>query len=114
MSAILTDMISRAARAYSSAAVSRRRLLRTAAAAVASMAGASMFGPRPAGAGGNVIPNPIPGGFPAGPGVVFHAYGPGPGNLNADPSTITDFNGSVGLAYLNGTVTRTNLRTGEV
>jgi hypothetical protein len=34
--------------------------------------------------------------------------------VDAEPSTITDFNGFVGLAYLSGTVTRTNTTTGEV
>jgi hypothetical protein len=34
--------------------------------------------------------------------------------VDAEPSTITDFNGFVGLAYISGTVTRTNTATGEV
>ena len=68
-------------------------------------------------------PLPIPGGSPAiqqmAGGQVFHVYGPGPAGPNsidpedAEPSTITDFKGAVGLAYLNGTVTRTNTVTGE-
>ena len=44
--------------------------------------------------------------------------GPTPDNsfdpIDAEPSTITDFNGFVGLAYINGTVTRTNTKTHEV
>jgi hypothetical protein len=31
---------------------------------------------------------------------------------NQDPSTITDFDGFVGLAYINGIVTETNVKTG--
>jgi hypothetical protein len=33
---------------------------------------------------------------------------------DAEPSTITDFNGFIGLAYISGTVTRTNTATGVV
>jgi hypothetical protein len=52
-------------------------------------------------------------------GQLFHVFGPGPEGagidpIDAEPSTITDFTGTVGLAYLNGTVTRTNRATGEV
>jgi hypothetical protein len=41
----------------------------------------------------------------------------GPGLIdpaNAEPSSITHFNGFVGLAYISGSVTRTNTKTGEV
>jgi hypothetical protein len=34
--------------------------------------------------------------------------------INAEPATITDFNGFVGLAYLNGTVRQINTTTGEI
>ena len=34
--------------------------------------------------------------------------------IDAEPSTITDFNGFVGLAYISGTVQRTDKRTREV
>jgi len=94
--------------------LSRRRLLRGVAGTVALAPALSLWRPAAVGAGGGATASPIPGGSPGGPGIVFHAYGPGPDNLNADPSTVTDFTGTVGLAYLNGMVTRTNLRTGEV
>jgi hypothetical protein len=67
-------------------------------------------------------PVPIPGGSPgisALGGALFHVYGPAaegidpPDAIDAEPITITDFNGVIGLAYLNGTVRRTDLRTGE-
>jgi hypothetical protein len=61
-------------------------------------------------------PLPIPGGSPA-LGGAFHVYGPGfPGGdpVFAEPSTITDFNGFIGLAYISGTVRRTNNSTGEI
>jgi hypothetical protein len=41
----------------------------------------------------------------------------GPGIIDppdAEPSSITDFNGFIGLAFINGTVTRTNTVTNEV
>ncbi|OAI39789.1 hypothetical protein AYO38_07040 [bacterium SCGC AG-212-C10] len=65
-------------------------------------------------------PRPIPGGSPglaAALGELFHVYAPGiPGldDANAEPSTITDFDGVVGLAYISGMVRRTNTVTGEV
>jgi hypothetical protein len=61
-------------------------------------------------------PLPIPGGTPV-LGGGFHVYGPGAPGLDpvsAEPSTITDFNGFVGLAYISGTVKRTNNSTGEI
>jgi hypothetical protein len=47
-------------------------------------------------------------------GGAFHGFGPGLIDpVDAEPATITDFNGFVGLAYVSGTVTRTNTATGE-
>ena len=37
-----------------------------------------------------------------------------PTPADAEPSTITDFNGFIGLTYVDGMVTRTNTATGEV
>ena len=34
--------------------------------------------------------------------------------IDAEPATITDFSGFVGLAYLNGTVRKINTTTGEI
>ena len=60
---------------------------------------------------------PIRGGSPK-LGGSFHVFGPTPGGsfdpIDAEPSTITDFNGFVGLAYISGTVQRTDKRTREV
>jgi hypothetical protein len=50
-------------------------------------------------------------------GGLFHVYGPGAEGVDppdAEPITITDFDGLIGLAYLTGTVRRTNTVTGEV
>ena len=58
------------------------------------------------------LPNPIPGGIqPLGPGTeIFHILLPAPGS---EPSTITDFNGFVGLAHVTGNGTRTETSTGS-
>src|SRR6266542_2830622 len=107
------------------ALLTRRQLLWTAGGALA--AGAAVAaGVRPSGivhAHGVHQPIPIPGGSPAiqdmAGGQLFHVFGPGPEGagldpIDAEPSTITDFRGTIGLAYLNGTVIRTNTATGEV
>jgi len=39
---------------------------------------------------------------------AFHVFG-GPGT---EPSTISNFRGSSGIAFINGNVTRTNIKTG--
>ena len=57
-------------------------------------------------------PTPIPGGFSF-QGTLFHVFGPDPTNPDLEPITITDFNGFIGLAYISGMVTETNLTTGE-
>ena len=69
-------------------------------------------------AGGSFQPNPIPGGSPIlnPPNqILFHVFGPGLIDLaDAEPITITDFNGFMGLSYISGTVTQTNTATGEI
>jgi hypothetical protein len=67
-------------------------------------------------------PNPIPGGIrPFGQGTrLYHVLLPAhpafgnPDPATNDPSLITDFNGHIGLAYVQGMGTHTNLVTGEV
>ena len=55
-------------------------------------------------------PVPIQGGTAGfGVGSAYHVFG-GPGQ---EPSSIGNFNGSVGIAMLTGNVTRTNIKTGE-
>jgi hypothetical protein len=60
-------------------------------------------------------PLPMPGGDPNGGG--FHVFGPTPDNsfspVDAEPATITNLNGFVGLAYIDGMVQRTDRRTGR-
>jgi len=60
-------------------------------------------------------PLPIPGGSPV-LGGAFHVYGPGAPGLDppdSEPATVTDFRGFVGLAYISGTVVRTQRSTGD-
>ncbi len=61
-------------------------------------------------------PLPIPGGSPT-LGGAFHVYGPSPTGfldpVDAEPASITNFNGVVGLAYIDGMVTQTRVSNGE-
>ena len=86
--------------------MSRREFARTAAGAAIGV-GVGIGLPRmlhgePKGTG---QPNFIPGGSPALGG--FHVFGPAAFDpVDAEPISITDFNGFVGLAYISGKVTR--------
>jgi hypothetical protein len=63
--------------------------------------------------GDTFTPVPIPGGTPV-LGGAFHVFGPGIIDpVDAEPSSITNFNGFVGLAFISGMVTRTDTSTGE-
>ena len=97
-------------------AMSRRQFARTAAGAAVAGAtlGAGLWRPGVAKAAGSFQPIPIPGGSPV-LGGGFHVFGPGLIDpVDAEPVTITDFNGFMGLAYISGTVTQTNTATSEV
>jgi hypothetical protein len=61
-------------------------------------------------------PQPIPHTLSPGGGLPsIHILLPGVAHpADADPSTITDFNGQIGYAIIDGTGTRTDLATGEV
>src|SRR5882762_5007892 len=57
---------------------------------------------------------PIPGGTP-GLGGAYHLFAPGAFDpIDAEPITITNLDAAVGLAYVSGMVTRTNIKTGDV
>jgi len=97
-------------------AMSRRQFTRTAVGAVTVGAalGSGLAWPGLVSAHPSQDPIPIPGGTPV-LGGAFHVFGPGLIDpADAEPSTITDFNGFIGLAFISGTVTRTNTKTGEV
>jgi hypothetical protein len=72
--------------------------------------GSGLWMPGSALAWGNA-PRPIPGGiqFPFTGTEVFHVFPPAHG---AEPSTIFDFNGFVGVAHITGTGTGTDTETG--
>jgi len=94
------------------AAQTRRQFLGAAAGAAGLALGWSP-GLARAGPGGD--PVPIPGGFEIA-GTLFHAFGPGFFGAPPDqePSSITHFNGFIGLAYIDGMCTETNQTTGVV
>jgi len=100
-------------------ALSRRQFLRTSGAALlgASMGiapGSRLWPSRLAAAPGDYEPVPIPGGTPI-LGGGYHVFGPGLIDpLDAEPSSITDFDGFVGISFTSGMCTRTNTQTGEV
>jgi len=95
-------------------ALSRRAFVGMAAGASAAMLASNLWMPALAHATDlhrGAAPRPIPGGIqPFGPGTeVFHVFGPAPG---AEPSTITDFAGVIGVAVIDGTGTAENTQTG--
>jgi hypothetical protein len=93
-----------------SMAMSRRQFLGTAAGA-AGLLLASSFLP-PARATVRADPMPIPGGFSEF-GHFYHQLYPNRDTADTeDPSTITDFNGHIGLAYVTGMGTHTDKMTG--
>ncbi len=98
--------------------VSRREFVRTTGGALAAGAalGSGLLRPGTLYAAAPDDPLPIPGGSPA-LGGAFHVYGPTPDGsfdpIDAEPASITNFNGVVALAYIDGTVTRTRISTGE-
>ncbi len=92
------------------ALLSRRQFMTVAAGATGVVLGSGLWMPGLASAHGNA-PRPIPGGIqPFGPGTeVFHVFPIAPG---VEPSTITDFHGSIGAAEIQGTGTATHTDTG--
>jgi hypothetical protein len=94
--------------------VSRRQFARTAAgSAVAAAVGSKLWVPSPVEAA-SFAPVPIPGGTPA-LGGAYHVFGPAAFDpIDAEPATITNMNAAVGLAYVSGMVTQTNIKTGDV
>jgi hypothetical protein len=105
-------------RTTSSRHVSRREFVRTTGGSIAAgvVLGSGILRPRGAEAAAPDDPLPIPGGSPT-LGGAFHIYGPSPTGfidpIDAEPASITHFNGVVGLAYIDGMVTQKSISTGE-
>lgn len=75
--------------------------------------GSGLFRPVLAEPRRSFAPVPIPGGSPA-LGGSYHVFGPDLIDpIDAEPVTITNLDGFVGLAYICGMVTQTNTQTGE-
>lgn len=94
--------------------VSRRHFARTAAgSAFAAAVGSRLWNPSLVEAA-SFAPVPIPGGSPV-LGGAYHVFAPGVFDpIDAEPITITNLDAFVGLAYVSGMVTRTNIKTGDV
>ena len=92
--------------------MSRRHFLGTAAGAAGLLLGSSLLSPARAAVCAD--PRHIPGGF-ADFGHFYHQRYPNQVAADTeDPSTITDFNGHIGLAYVQGMGTHTDKMTGIV
>jgi hypothetical protein len=93
-------------------AMSRRQFLGTAAGGAGLLLGSGLVSPARAAVCAD--PRPIPGGF-AEFGHFYHQRYPNQDTADTeDPSTITDFNGHIGLAYVEGMGTHTDKMTGKV
>ena len=96
--------------------ISRRCFLHAAAGTLGAL-GSGLLWPTPAWAAGR-DPKPIPESFTnpdSGPVIHFNLPGPAdvlPRNGN-EPSTITDFDGFIGVGHVQGTGTGTNTNTGD-
>ena len=93
-------------------ALSRRGVLQAAGAAGLALAGGRVLRPMAAWAAptaGGAEPRPIPGGFVTADKRRWHAYSPGPSNpldpssVMNEPSAITDFDGVMTVAQVQGT-----------
>jgi hypothetical protein len=96
--------------------MTRRQFARAAAgtAVLGGVLGSGFLKPGLADTRASFAPVPIPGGSPV-LGGSYHVFGPNAIDpIDAEPITITNFNGVVGLSYPSGMVTQTNTRTGEI
>jgi hypothetical protein len=59
------------------------------------------------------LAEPIPATWEFFPGVFGHVQAP-PFGVGSDPTTVNNFNGAAGIAFISGDVVRRNKRTGEV
>lgn len=100
-------------------ALSRRGFLASSAGVTAAIAGVNLWMPAVARAHERddpdkrtrAMPRPIPGGLMLG-GTLFHVFLPSVDH-NAEPSTITDFDGTIGFADITGAGTAEDTRSGH-
>jgi len=91
-------------------ALTRRTFVKGAAGLAGAVAASDLLGTTAAlASAGSSAPKPIPGGFTVG-GIQFHTFFPGFGVEN---SSITDFDGAIGFADVQGTGTGTDRLTGQ-
>ena len=93
---------------------SRRRFLRTAAGATAfgAVGGTAVLGKAAQAAGPGIgLAMPIPATLDL-LGADFHVQAPPLTGIDTDPATVNDFQGAAGIAFISGTVERTDRRTG--
>lgn len=96
--------------------LTRRQFVRTAAgtAVLGGALGSGLLEPGLAEARASFAPVPIPGGTPL-LGGSCHVFVPNLVDpIDAEPITITNLNGFVGLAQISGMVTQTNTKTGKM
>jgi hypothetical protein len=114
--AIATRKAAGLTRFHEATRMTRRQFARTVAGTtvLGGALGPGLFRPGPAEASGSFAPVPIPGGTPLLNGM-YHWFGPAfVDPIDAEPATISNLNGVVGLAYISGMVTQTNTKTHEI
>ena len=108
--AVVSGVVSGRHRHFWERALTRRTFVKGAAGLATAVAASDLIGTTAAlAASGSAAPKPIPGGFTIG-GVQFHVFFPGFGVEN---SSITDFNGAIGFADVQGTGTGTDRASGQ-
>ena len=98
--------------------MTRRQFARAAAgtAVLGGALGSGLLKPGLADTRASFAPVPVPGGTPL-LGGSFHVFAPAPTGadpIDAEPITITNFDGFVGLSYTSGMVAQANTQTGEI
>jgi hypothetical protein len=85
-------------------------------AAGAAVLGSDLLRPGAVGAAspGIGLAEPIPATLEFFPGAFGHVQAPPLTGVDTDPSTVTNFQGAAGIAFVSGLVERRNKRTGEV
>jgi hypothetical protein len=92
----------------------RRRFFQVAAGVTAGTALAGTWAGKAGAAGPGIgLAEPIPATWEFFPGVFGHVQAP-PFGVGSDPTTVNNFNGAAGIAFISGDVVRRNKRTGEV